>query len=81
MIEAYILIQAETGASQEVADRVGELPGVVSSHAVMGPYDVIAFVQAVDVDEISEVVIRRLHATAGVARTLTCAVTTSNAER
>lgn len=81
MIEAYILIQAETGVAQEVADRVGDLPGVVSAHAVMGPYDVITFVQAADVDEMSEVVIRRLHATTGVARTLTCAIMTPNVDR
>jgi hypothetical protein len=51
MSEAYILIQSDLGDATVVAELAGAIPGVLASETVAGPYDVIVWAQAYDVDE------------------------------
>jgi DNA-binding Lrp family transcriptional regulator len=74
MVGAYILIQTRVGMGSEVTRRVGQLPDVTSSEAVTGPYDVIAYAEAQDLDGLSKAVIGRIQEIDGVSRTLTCPV-------
>jgi DNA-binding Lrp family transcriptional regulator len=74
VVQAYILIQTEVGKAAAVAAAVGSLPGVASAEDVTGPYDVIVRAEAVDVDQLGQLVVARVQKVDGITRTLTCPV-------
>ena len=74
MIAAYVLIQTETGQAAVVAAALRDLPGVSEAVSVTGPYDVIARAEARNIDELARLIVTRVQALGGVARTLTCPV-------
>ncbi len=74
MVEAYVLIQTEVGKAAQVADEVRKIQGVESADDVTGPYDVIARVEADDVDQLGKLVVARIQGVEGITRTLTCPV-------
>jgi DNA-binding Lrp family transcriptional regulator len=74
MIAAYILIQAEPGKAATVAAALRDVPGVLETASVAGPYDVIARAQAPGIDELGKLAASRVQALDGVLRTLTCPV-------
>jgi len=74
MIAAYILIHAEPGQAAIVAAALRDVPGVLETASVAGPYDVIARAQAPDIDELAKLAASRVQALDGVTRTLTCPV-------
>lgn len=73
-MQAYVLIQTDTGKAADVARAIKELPGVVSTEAVTGPYDVIVFAEAEDVDALGQLVVTKIQPVEGIVRTLTCPV-------
>ena len=73
-VSAYVLIQTEVGKAASVAERVREIPGVVSAEDVTGPYDVIVRADAETVDELGRMIVSRLQMIEGITRTLTCPV-------
>jgi hypothetical protein len=69
-VTAYLLIQTDVGAVEEVLGAVSADPGVSWADPVTGPYDVVAAVSAR-----AEEVVPRLQQNlsgAGVIRTVTC---------
>lgn len=74
LVQAYILIQTEVGMSSQVADEITAIPGVTMAEDVTGPYDVIARVEASDMDALGQLVIARIQDVKGITRTLTCTV-------
>ena len=74
MVEAYILIQTEVGRAEVVAKQVAELPGVLSSEYVTGPYDVVVRVGSDTQDELTASVVPSVQKVAGITRTLTCPI-------
>jgi DNA-binding Lrp family transcriptional regulator len=74
VVQAYILIQTEVGKAAAVAAAVASLPGVSSAEDVTGPYDVIVRAEAVDVDQLGQLVVARVQNVDGITRTLTCPV-------
>jgi DNA-binding Lrp family transcriptional regulator len=74
MIAAYVLIQTEVGQAAVVAAALRDVPGVSEAVSVTGPYDVIARAQARNIDELARLIVSRVQALGGVARTLTCPV-------
>lgn len=74
MVQAFVLIQTDTGRAADVARSIRELPGVISTEAVTGPYDVIVFAEADDVDALGQLVVTRIQPVEGIVRTLTCPV-------
>jgi DNA-binding Lrp family transcriptional regulator len=74
LVQAYILIQTEVGMSAQVADEITSLAGVTMAEDVTGPYDVIARVEAADMDALGQLVIARIQDVKGITRTLTCTV-------
>jgi DNA-binding Lrp family transcriptional regulator len=74
VIKAYILVQTEVGESAGVTSAIRELPGVLAADDVAGPYDVIAFVEAHTVQELSREIIARVQAVPHITRTTTCTV-------
>jgi len=73
-VSAYVLIQTEVGKASDVATRVGDIDGVVSSEDVTGPYDVIVRAEAGSVDDLGKMVVSRVQLIDGITRTLTCPV-------
>ncbi|MEN8113242.1 MAG: Lrp/AsnC ligand binding domain-containing protein [Actinomycetota bacterium] len=74
MVRAYVLIQTDTGRAADVASAIRGLHGVVSTEAVTGPYDVVVFIEAADVDALGQLVVTAVQPVDGIVRTLTCPV-------
>jgi DNA-binding Lrp family transcriptional regulator len=74
VVQAYILIQTEVGKAATVAEQIASISGVTLAEDVTGPYDVIARVEARNVDELGKLVIARIQDVPGITRTLTCTV-------
>ena len=73
-VNAYILIQAEVGSAADVAHATGALDEIVTAEVAMGPYDVIARAEAVDMDRLGGVVVNAVGNIPGVERTLLCPI-------
>jgi len=74
MVEAFVLIQAEVGMASRVGQAVGAIRGVRAADVVTGPYDVIARVEAANIDALGKLVVSKIQAVEGISRTLTCPV-------
>jgi DNA-binding Lrp family transcriptional regulator len=74
VVQAYILIQTEVGKAANVAKAIAAISGVTMAEDVTGPYDVIARVEASNVDDLGRLVIAKLQDVPGITRTLTCTV-------
>lgn len=76
MVQAYILIQTEVGKARDVAASINNIDGVTRADAVTGPYDVIASVEAKDLDTLGDVVVSEVQQIRGITRTSTCTAIT-----
>jgi len=74
LVKAYILIQTDSGKAADVANTIRGIGGVISTEAVTGPYDVIVFSEAEDVDALGQLVVTAIQPLDGIVRTLTCPV-------
>ncbi len=74
MVRAYVLIQTDSGKAADVANGIRAIGGVMSTEAVTGPYDVVVFVEAEDVDALGQLVVTAIQPVDGIVRTLTCPV-------
>ena len=70
--KAYILIETVVGKTREVADALKSVGGMQSVDVVTGSYDVIAVIDAPDLNTIGRLVEREIHTRSGVVRTVTC---------
>ena len=71
---AFVLINADLGAEQDVLDEIRSIPSVVEVHVVYGVYDLIVKVEAESLDEVKETVTDRLRTLEKVRSTLTMIV-------
>ena len=60
------------GHARNLVNKLSGRREVTDVARVTGPYDVIAVIEAEDVNEISEIVNREIHSQDGVVRTNTC---------
>jgi len=74
MVEAFVLIQAGVGLASQVVQAVSAIQGVRSADVVTGPYDAVASVEAETMDALGRLVVSKIQAVEGIARTLTCPV-------
>ena len=72
MVRAYILIEMAAGHSRNLVNSLRGREEVRDVARITGPYDVMAVLEAADVDEISDIIAREIHSVAGVVRTTTC---------
>ena len=70
--KAYILIETAVGQLKNVAAELSALPGVETVDPVTGPYDVIAVVDAPDLNSVGDLVTSKMHSIKGIIRTVTC---------
>jgi len=73
---AYVLIDAEKGQSSSVVIALSEKPGVLVADVVWGPHDVVAMVEAEDIDSLIHLVQSDISVIDGIARLDTCLVVT-----
>jgi DNA-binding Lrp family transcriptional regulator len=75
---AYILIEAAVGKAKPVAEGINALrfdnSHIVTVDAVTGPYDVIALLEADDLDHLGTAITDGIQQVEGVQRTTTCLV-------
>ena len=74
MLRAYVLIETEVGKVAHVAQAITKLDGVQLAEDLAGPYDVIARLQAPNLDELGRLVASQIQVLDGVSRTVTCIV-------
>ncbi|HTW88110.1 MAG TPA: Lrp/AsnC ligand binding domain-containing protein [Candidatus Binataceae bacterium] len=74
MVKAFILIDTSPGKAREVTGKIRQVAGVSAAHAVTGPHDIIAVVDAADVSALGELVVQRIQSVTGVNRSLTAIV-------
>ena len=70
--KAYILIETAVGKSRDVTRALRSLAGVQTVDAVTGPYDIIAVVEATDLNAVGDLVTSQIHTISGIVRTVTC---------
>ncbi len=76
---AFILVAYAQGpvSQRELACKISLLPGVFETHIITGEWDLLLKVRGASMQEIGELVIDKLRALPGVARTLTLACFTT----
>ena len=78
MTRAYVLIESAVGKAKGGAEGVQMLQfqdaSVVSVDAVTGPFDVIATLEADDLDKVGRAITDGIQRVDGVQRTTTCLV-------
>ena len=70
-ISAYVFIECTAGAARDVAREVSKIQGVKKSNSTTGPYDVIALVEAPDINILGDYIITKIQGLSGVLRTQT----------
>jgi DNA-binding Lrp family transcriptional regulator len=72
MAKAFILIETEVGRNKEIVRSIRQLKGVASVDYVTGPYDIIALIEAENLNDIGDLVTQKIHPITGITRTTTC---------
>ena len=70
-ISAYVFIECTAGTAREVAREISKIKGVIRANATTGPYDVIALVEAPDMNVLGDFIVTRIQSLSGVLRTQT----------
>ena len=68
--KAFLLINVEPGQLWKIADSIKEITGVITASAVTGAFDVIVYVEGVDMSALGAM-ISVIHSMDGVERTQT----------
>lgn len=72
MASAYVLIEAAAGTILNILKTLRQIPEVKEAHAVTGTYDLIARVEAEDINALGRVSYAKIQMIDGVMRTITC---------
>jgi DNA-binding Lrp family transcriptional regulator len=75
MPEAYILVNTEVGAEDDVLERLKKLGCVNEAHCVYGTYDIVAKVEADSMDALKEITTWKVRKLDEVRDTLTMIIT------
>ena len=69
---AFVLIETAVGRTKEVVNILSNLKGIKSVHTVTGPYDIIAMIEADNLNDIGDLITGKIHEIDGISRTVTC---------
>ena len=70
--KAFVLIDTAVGKARDVANTLKDVGGIQSVDVVMGPHDVIAVLDAPDINTMGNLLTEKVHTINGVMRTVTC---------
>ncbi|HXY83402.1 MAG TPA: Lrp/AsnC ligand binding domain-containing protein [Candidatus Saccharimonadales bacterium] len=73
-IGAYVLIKIAPGKSRAITETLSRLEGVRTAHPVTGMFDIIAYVEASDINHLTDTVRNSIQTINGVLRTHTAIV-------
>ena len=73
-IGAYILIKIAPGKSRVITEQIARIEGVKTAHPVTGMFDIIAFVEANGINNLTGIVREKIQKIEGVLRTHTAIV-------
>lgn len=74
MAKAYVLINTELGAEEEVVRALNEVPEVRETYVVYGVYDVIVILETETIQEIKDAVFTKIRAMEKIRSTITMMV-------
>jgi DNA-binding Lrp family transcriptional regulator len=74
MAAAYVLMNVEAGKVGRALTGVKAIKGVKTAHAVAGPYDIITYVEAENLEKLGQRVLVEMHNLSGVRSTVTAIV-------
>jgi len=72
LAKAFVLIETAVGKTKEVVSILKKLEGLKSVDTVTGPYDIIAVIEAKDLNQVGDIITGRIHTIEGISRTVTC---------
>ncbi|MBI2872972.1 MAG: Lrp/AsnC ligand binding domain-containing protein [Chloroflexi bacterium] len=70
--KAFVLIETAVGKTRDVVMALNRVKGVASVDVVTGPYDIIAVLEADDLNSVGDLVTGKIHTVSGIVRTVTC---------
>jgi DNA-binding Lrp family transcriptional regulator len=70
--KAFVLIETAVGKTKDVVSVLNKLEGLKSVDTVTGPYDIIAVIEAENLNLIGDIITDKIHIVEGIARTVTC---------
>jgi DNA-binding Lrp family transcriptional regulator len=73
-IGAYILMKIAPGRSRSITEQLARIEGVKTAHPVTGIYDIIAYIEAADINNLTGTVRTKIQTLDGVLRTHTAIV-------
>ena len=74
--KAYVLIETAVGKTTDVLRSLQRVQGVREADAVTGEYDIVAVLEAENLEGIGKLVTGNIHAIGGIQRTKTFVATT-----
>ncbi|MBI2251662.1 MAG: Lrp/AsnC ligand binding domain-containing protein [Armatimonadetes bacterium] len=74
-VQAYILIETEPGKVKILVDELAKIKELTSACGITGPFDIIAYVEAKDIDNLGEIVVKKIQTLKGVRKTMSCLCT------
>lgn len=73
-IGAYVLIKIAPGKSRTITEQISKIEGVRTAHPVTGMFDIIVFLEASDINNLTGTVRTKIQTIDGVLRTHTAIV-------
>jgi DNA-binding Lrp family transcriptional regulator len=69
VIKAYVLVVTNPGETKNVLGKIKDVPGVVESHEVMGPYDIVVEIEVNSLSDVPPILSDRIRAIPGIEST------------
>ena len=69
---AFILIETQVGMSQQVADTLRAMSGILSADVGTGLFDGIALIETTDMTVMADIVTGQVQGIRGLKHTITC---------
>ncbi len=71
MVQAYILINCNSGMAGKAAKKMSKLAGVRQVHVVTGLHDIVALVESRDLTSLASSIVGKIQKVEGVGKTVT----------
>ena len=76
--KAYVVFDTEKGQSSSVVLALSHKPGVLAADVIWGPHDVIAIVEADDIDKLMHFIQSDISLVDGITHMDTCLIVTGH---
>ncbi|MCX8204873.1 MAG: Lrp/AsnC ligand binding domain-containing protein [Candidatus Nezhaarchaeota archaeon] len=71
MTLAFVLINSEAGAEEEILEKLTKIDGVKEAYSVYGVYDIVVKIEAPDMEKLKEIVHTKIRRIEKIRSTLT----------